>query len=82
MNNYHNYNIEHQNAIAQDFINWAAKFTLSKIIVALTNPSDRKRMECICDGASGLIDCINPPKTIEGKILSLGTNAYNIFKYL
>lgn len=84
MNYYHNqnYNIDYQNAVAQDFANWAIKFALSKIIVASVPQQDRKQVEAICDGVSGALDLINPPKTREGQALAFGTNACNLSKYL
>ena len=82
--NYYNQNCnsEYQNAVAQDFTNWAIKFALSKFIVASVAQQDKRQVEIICDGVSGVLDLINPPKTIEGKALVLGTNAYNLSKYL
>lgn len=84
MNYYHNqnYNIDYQNAVAQDKANWAIKFALSKIIVASVPQQDRKQVEAICDGVSGALDLINPPKTREGQALAFGTNACNLSKYL
>lgn len=84
MNYYHNqnYNLDYQNAVAQDFANWAIKFALSKIIVASVPQQDRKQVEAICDGVSGALDLINLPKTREGQALAFGTNAYNLSKYL
>ncbi len=81
--NYRQYeNFEYQNAVAQDFANWAIKFALSKIIVASVPQQDRKQVEAICDGVSGALDLINPPKTREGQALAFGTNAGNLSKYL
>ncbi len=84
MNYYHNqnYNLDYQNAVAQDKANWAIKFALSKIIVASVPQQDRKQVEAICDGVSGALDLINPPKTREGQALAFGTNACNLSKYL
>lgn len=84
MNYYHNqnYNLDYQNAVAQDFANWAIKFALSKIIVASVPQQDRKQVEAICDEVSGALDLINPPKTREGQALAFGTNACNLSKYL
>ncbi len=84
MNYYHNqnYNLDYQNAVAQDKANWAIKFALSKIIVASVPQQDRKQVEAICDGVSGALDLINPPKTREGQALAFGTSAYNLSKYL
>ena len=84
MNYYHNqnYNIDYQNAVAQDFANWAIKLALSKFIVASAHPQNRRQVEYICDGVSGALDLINPPKTLEGQALAFGTNAYNLSKYL
>ena len=81
--NYRQYNnFEYQNAVVQDFTNWAIKFSLSKFIVASVAQQDKRQVEIICDGVSGVLDLINPPKTLEGKALVLGTNAYNLSKYL
>ena len=81
--NYRQYdNFEYQNAVAQDLRNWAIKFALSKFIVASAHPQNRRQVEYICDGVSGALDLINPPKTIEGQSLAFGTNAYNLSKYL
>ena len=81
--NYRQYNnFEYQNAVAQDFTNWAIKFALSKFIVASVAQQDKRQVEIICDGVSGVLDLIIPPKTLEGKALVLGTNAYNLSKYL
>ena len=84
MNYYHNqnYNIDYQNAVAQDLRNWAIKFALSKFIVASVPQQDKRQVEAICDGMSGALDLINPPKTREGQALAFGTNAYNLSKYL
>lgn len=84
MNYYHNqnYNLDYQNAVVQDKANWAIKFALSKIIVASVPQQDRKQVEAICDGVTGTLDLINPPKTREGQALAFGTNAYNLSKYL
>lgn len=84
MNYYHNqnYNIDYQNAVAQDFANWAIKFALSKFIVASVPQQDRTQVEAICDGVTGALDLINPPKTREGQAIAFGTNAYNLSKYL
>lgn len=81
--NYKQYdNFEYQNALAQDFANWAIKLALSKFIVASVPQQDRTQVEAICDGVSGALDLINPPKTREGQALAFGTNAYNLSKYL
>lgn len=84
MNYYHNqnYNLDYQNAVAQDFANWAIKFALSKFIVASVPQQDRTQVEAICDGVTGALDLINPPKTREGQTIAFGTNAYNLSKYL
>ena len=84
MNYYHNqnYNLDYENAVAQDFANLAIKFALSKIIVASVPQQDRKQVEAICDGVSGALDLINPPKTREGQALAFGTNACNLSKHL
>ena len=84
MNYYYNqnYNIDYQNAVAQDFGNWAIKLALSKFIVASVPQQERRQVEAICDSVSGALDLINPPKTIEGQALAFGTNAYNLSKYL
>lgn len=81
--NYRQYeNFEYQNAVAQDLRNWAIKFALSKIIVASVPQQDRTQVEAICDGVTGTLDLINPPKTREGQALAFGTNTYNLSKYL
>ena len=81
--NYRQYeNFEYQNAVAQDLRNWAIKFALSKFIVASVPQQDRTQVEAICDGVTGVLDLINPPKTREGQALVFGTNAYNLSKYL
>ena len=81
--NYRQYNnFEYQNAVAQDFANWAIKFALSKFIVVSVPQQDKRQVEAICDGVSGALDLINPPKTSEGQALAFGTNAYNLSKYL
>ena len=81
--NYRQYeNFEYQNAVAQDLRNWAIKFALSKFIVASVPQQDRTQVEAICDGVTGALDLINPPKTREGQAIAFGTNAYNLSKYL
>lgn len=81
--NYKQYdNFEYQNALVQDLRNWAFKFALSKFIVASAPQQDKRQVEAICDGVSGALDLINPPKTLEGQALAFGTNAYNLSKYL
>lgn len=81
--NYRQYDhFEYQNAVAQDLRNWAIKLALSKFIVASAHPQNRRQVEYICDGVSGALDLINPPKTLEGQALAFGTNAYNLSKYL
>lgn len=81
--NYRQYeNFEYQNAVAQDLRNWAIKFALSKFIVASVPQQDRTQVEAICDGVTGVLDLINPPKTREGQALAFGTNVYNLSKYL
>jgi hypothetical protein len=81
--NYRQYeNFEYQNAVAQDLRNWAIKFALSKFIVASVPQQDRTQVEAICDGVTGTLDLINPPKTREGQALAFGTNTYNLSKYL
>ena len=81
--NYKQYdNFEYQNAVAQDLRNWAIKFALSKFIVASVPQQDKRQVEAICDGVSGALDLINPPKISEGQALAFGTNAYNLSKYL
>lgn len=84
MRYYHNqnYNMTYQNAIAQDFANWATKFMLSKVIVSLVPQEDKRQVEMICDGISGLLDIVNPPQTQEGRALVVGTNIYNLSKFL
>ncbi len=77
-----NYNMAYQNAIVQDFANWAMKFMLSKFIVASAPHQDRRQVEMICDGISGLLDIVNPPQTQEGRALVVGTNIYNLSKFL
>ena len=81
--NYRQYNnFEYQNAVVQDFATCAIKFALSKFIVVSVPQQDKRQVEIICDGVSGVLDLINPLKTLEGKALVLGTNAYNLSKYL
>lgn len=81
--NYRQYeNFEYQNVVAQDLRNWAIKFALSKFIVASVPQQDRTQVEAICDGVTGTLDLINPPKTREGQALAFGTNTYNLSKYL
>ena len=81
--NYRQYeNFEYQNAVAQDLRNWAIKFALSKFIVASVPQQDRTQVEAICDGVTGTLDLINPPKTREGQALAFGTNTYNLSKSL
>ena len=81
--NYRQYeNFEYQNAVAQDLRNWAIKFALSKFIVASVPQQDRTQVEAICDGVTGTLDLINPPKTREGQALAFGTNTYNLSNYL
>lgn len=81
--NYRQYeNFEYQNAVAQDLRNWAIKIALSKFIVASVPQQDRTQVEAICDGVTGTLDLINPPKTREGQALAFGTNTYNLSKYL
>ena len=81
--NYRQYDhFEYQNAVAQDLRNWAIKLALSKFIIASAHPQNRRQVEYICDGVSGALDLINPPKTLEGQALAFGTNAYNLSKYL
>lgn len=77
-----NYKMTYQNVIAQDFANWAMKFMLSKFIVASTPQQDKRQVEMICDGISGLLDIVNPPQTQEGRALVVGTNIYNLSKFL
>lgn len=77
-----NCNFEYKNAVVQDFVTCAIKFALSKFIVASVSQQDKKQVEAICDGVSGVLDVINPPKTLEGKALVLGINVYNLSKYL
>ena len=76
------YNLNYQDALAQDIRNWAFKLFMSKLIVASVPYQNRRFIEGICDGTSGFIDFINPPKTPLGQMLALGTNAYNLSKYL
>ena len=81
--NYKQYeNFEYQNAVEQDLRNWAIKFALFKFIVASAPQQARMQVEAICDGVSGALDLINPPKTREGLALAFGTNAYDLSKYL
>ncbi len=84
MNYYHNqnYNLDYHNAVAQDLRNWAIKLALFNFIVASAHPQNKRDVEAICNGVSGALDLINPPKTREGQALALGTNAYNLSKYL
>ena len=77
-----NYNITYQNAITQDFANWAMKLMLSKFIVASAPQQDRRQVEMICDGISGLLDIVKPPLTQEGRALVVCTNIYNLSKFL
>lgn len=77
-----NYNMTYQNAVAQDFANWATKFMLSKFIVSLAPQQDKRQVEMFCDGASGIMDVVNPPQTQEGRVLALSTNIYNLSKFL
>lgn len=61
MNYYHNqnYNIDYQNAVAQDFANWAIKFALFKFIIASVPQQDKRQVEAICAGVSGALDLIS-----------------------
>ncbi len=77
-----NYNTVYRDAIAQDFANWAIKSMLFKFIVASAPQQDRRQVEMICDGISGLLDIVKPPQTQEGRALVVGTNIYNLSKFL
>lgn len=78
----HNYYNNCQNVMVQDIINWALKIALSKFIVASAPQQDRRQVEMICDGISGLLDIVKPPQTQEGRALVVGTNIYNLSKFL
>ena len=77
-----NYNLEYQNTVAQDLRKIVIKFLLSEFIVASTPPQNKRQIESICDGVSGLLDIVSPPQTKEGMALSFLINAYNLSKYI
>ena len=79
---YQRYSPEYLQALEQDLQKYVAKTVLSNVIINSVHPIDRRQVEAICDGVSGALDLINPPKTIEGQALAFGTNAYNLSKYL
>ena len=79
---YQRYSPEYLQALEQDLQKYVAKTVLSNIIIDSVHPIDRRQVEAICDGVSGALDLINPPKTREGQALAFGTNAYNLSKYL
>ena len=79
---YQGYSPEYIQAVEQDLQKYVAKTVLSNVIINSVHPIDRRQVEAICDGVSGALDLINPPKTIEGQALAFGTNAYNLSKYL
>ena len=79
---YQRYSPEYIQAVEQDLQKYVAKTVLSNVIINSVHPIDRRQVEAICDGVSGVLDLINPPKTIEGQALAFGTNAYNLSKYL
>ncbi len=79
---YQRYSPEYLQALEQDLQKYVAKTVLSNVIINSVHPIDRRQVEAICDGVSGALDLINPPKTREGQALAFGTNAYNLSKYL
>lgn len=79
---YQRYSPEYLQALEQDLQKYVAKTVLSNVIINSVHPIDRRQVEAICDGVSGALDLINPPKTVEGQALAFGTNAYNLSKYL
>ena len=79
---YQRYSPEYIQVLEQDLQKYVAKTVLSNVIINSVHPIDRRQVEAICDGVSGALDLINPPKTIEGQALAFGTNAYNLSKYL
>ena len=79
---YQRYSPEYIQSVEQDLQKYVAKTVLSNVIINSVHPIDRRQVEAICDGVSGALDLINPPKTIEGQALAFGTNAYNLSKYL
>ena len=79
---YQRYSPEYLQALEQDLQKYVAKTILSNVIINSVLPTNRRRVEAICDGVSGALDLINPPKTREGQALAFGTNAYNLSKYL
>ena len=79
---YQRYSPEYLQALEQDLQKYVAKTILSNVIINSVLPTNRRRVEAICDGVSGALDLINPPKTLEGQALAFGTNAYNLSKYL
>ena len=78
---YQRYSPEYLQALEQDLQKYVAKTVLSNVIINSVHPIDRRQVEAICDGVSGALDLINPPKTVEGQALAFGTNAYNLSKY-
>ena len=79
---YQRYSPEYLQALEQDLQKYVAKTVLSNVIINSVHPMKRRQAEAICDGVSGALDLINPPKTREGQALAFGTNAYNLSKYL
>ena len=79
---YKRYSPEYIQALEQDLQKYISKILLSNVIINSVHPMKRRQTEAICDGVSGALDLINPPKTLEGQALAFGTNAYNLSKYL
>ncbi len=79
---YQRYSPEYIQALEQDLQKYISKILLSNVIINSVHPMKRRQAEAICDGVSGALDLINPPKTHEGQALAFGTNAYNLSKYL
>ena len=79
---YQIYSPEYIQAVEQDLQKYISKILLSNVIINSVHPMKRWQAEAICDGVSGALDLINPPKTREGQALAFGTNAYNLSKYL
>ena len=79
---YQRYSPEYIQAVEQDLKKYISKIFLSNVIINSVHPIKRRQVEAICDGVTGALDLINPPKTREGQALAFGTNAYNLSKYL
>lgn len=80
-NQRYSYSYNYLYYLEQDLKTMVFKLMLKEAIISSVSTYDKREVESICDGIFGLLDIVNPPLTQECRILTSGTNVYNLLKY-